>query len=316
MRIFVIGHKSPDLDSVAAPVAYAEYLRLIGRYEDAELIAVSAEKANAETEFVFNKFEMPLPKTIEDFEIDASDSFVLVDHSEDSQRSEKVIVENIIEIIDHHKTNVNVPHPIRIDIKPLGSTATLVYEYFKFNSIKPAKGIMGILLSSILSDTQGLKSSTTTGEDYLYAHDMARALGLIISDLTFEIFKAKSNIAGLSVEDLVVKDYKIFDFGGKNVLINQIETVEPEIVIEMKDKILPALKNLKQKLDIDMAFFVITDILQINSKIICETKKEQAVAEKAFTASFENDIADIGPKMSRKKDIAPALEKTINNQKK
>ena len=40
-------------------------------------------------------------------------------------------------------------------------------------------------------------------------------------------------------------------------------------------------------------------------------ESEKTTAEKAFGCQVENNILDIGPKMSRKKDIAPLIEKSL-----
>ncbi len=149
MNIYITGHKSPDLDSVASAVEYTEFLTKAKRYEGSALIPLIAESANKETEFVFKKFGVDLPKAITELTIDPTDAFILVDHNEQSQRSEKVINEQVIEIIDHHKINVNFTSPVRIDVKPLGSTSSVIYEHYKMYGLKPSKEIMGLMLCAI-----------------------------------------------------------------------------------------------------------------------------------------------------------------------
>ena len=58
-----------------------------------------------------------------------------------------------------------------------------------------------------------------------------------ITDLdtfTLEIFKAKSDVSKLTDEQIVTNDYKIFDFGDKKVLIDQLETVEQNVILSNK----------------------------------------------------------------------------------
>jgi inorganic pyrophosphatase/exopolyphosphatase len=73
-----------------------------------------------------------------------------------------------------------------------------------------------------------------------------------------------------------------------------------------------ALEEIKSQEGVGQAYIVVTDVIKVNSHIIYTTDEEEKVIEKAFTAEGEGGIADIGPKMSRKKDIAPAIEKTLN----
>ena len=61
----------------------------------------------------------------------------------------------------------------------------------------------------------------------------------------------------------------------------------------------------------DLGFIILTDIMHLNSIIVYSTDEEKRVVESAFVTQGENNVANIGPKMSRKKDIAPAIEKAL-----
>ncbi|HLD51231.1 hypothetical protein A3K34_01060 [candidate division WWE3 bacterium RIFOXYC1_FULL_40_10] len=311
MNIYLIGHIAPDLDSVAAPVAYAEFLDKSKRYEDSKVIPVLSGDVNKETEFVFKEAKIDLPLNINDISIDPTDAFILVDHNEISQRHPKIPHEQVIEIIDHHKINIDFVSPIRLDVKPYGSTSTIVYEHFDTYGQKPSEGIAKLMLAAILSDTQGLKSSTTTGIDSEYAHQLAKTTETDIERFTFELFKSKSDITGMTPQDIARKDYKIFDFDGKKVFINQIETVEPDKILDMQEEIARALEEIKSIEGAGQAYCVVTDVLKVNSHIIFSTDEEKSVAEKAFTTQAQGKSADIGPRTSRKKDIAPEIERVI-----
>ncbi len=308
MKIYITGHKSPDLDSVSAAVQYAEFLKKSKKYEGSEIIPARAGEPNVETNFIFEKYDIEMPILLDDVEIDTTDAFILVDHNEESQRHEKVIGNQVIEIVDHHKINVNFSSPVHIDVKPVGSTSGLVFDLFEMYGIVPSEKIMGLILAGILSDTVGLKSSTTTGFDSEVAHKIAKKLGEDIEKFTFEIFKQKSDITGMQPIEIAKKDFKVFDFKGTKVFINQVETVEPEKVLAQKEALIKALEEAKSQEGAAQGYLVITDILKINSQVIYETEIEKKILEKAFTTVGENNLADIGPKMSRKKDIAPAIE--------
>ena len=62
-EIIVIGHRNPDTDSCAAATGYAALKRALG---EKNVSAASAGYASARTEFLFKKFNTPLPKVIED----------------------------------------------------------------------------------------------------------------------------------------------------------------------------------------------------------------------------------------------------------
>ena len=196
----------------------------------------------------------------------------------------------------------------------MGSTSTIIYEEFESAGIKPTNKTLALILSSILSDCVGLKSSLTTGLDSEIANKIAKELYIDLEKLTFEIFKAKSDIEGLSPEQIVKKDFKIFDFGGKKVFIGQAETVESEALLNQKDVLINALKEVKSKEDVQYGFLFITDILKINSQALYTNEDEKKVLEQAFTTQGHDRIADVGPRMSRKKDLAPEIEKIITSK--
>ncbi|MBI4091367.1 manganese-dependent inorganic pyrophosphatase [candidate division WWE3 bacterium] len=311
MKIFLLGHKSPDLDAVTGPVIYAEFLEKSGRYKEAKLIPAVCSEINKETKFVFEKFEIDFPLLISSKDIKEDDRIILIDHNEEDQRMEGVDPSKILEIVDHHKIKINFSTPIRIDVRPFGSVSSVIYENFVKEGIAPSKEAACLILASILSDTQGLKSSTTTGWDSKAVEDLARSAGIKTDQLTFEIFKAKSDISGLSPEQIITKDFKIFDFAGKKVFIGQVETVEPNKIYSVKNRIIASIPEIKAKENVGMLFLVITDILKINSHLIYETEEEKRIAEEAFNGIGEDNLIDIGPRMSRKKDIAPEIERVV-----
>lgn len=62
-KIYVIGHKNPDTDSICSAIAYA-YLK--NRMDDKEYVAKRAGQINEETQFVLNYFGMEVPGYVND----------------------------------------------------------------------------------------------------------------------------------------------------------------------------------------------------------------------------------------------------------
>src|SRR3989344_2901500 len=314
MKVYTIGHINPDLDTVASSKSYAEFLAKAKRYPETDIISLHAGGINQETEYIFNKFSLELPTDIHNVKIEENDKFILVDHNEESQRADGIDPARIIEIVDHHKLNINFTTPIRVDVRPLGSTCSIIYELFQSSYLEPEPEIEKIILASILSDTVGLKSSLTTGIDVTITNEIAKKYSIDIEKLTFEIFKVKSDIKGLSPIEIVNKDAKIFDFGGNKVFIGEVETVEPEKDLEQKDKLIQALEEIKAKKTLGIAYLFVIDILKLNAKAIYATETEKRILEEAFTSAGENGVIDVGPRISRKKDIAPAIEAVVTGK--
>lgn len=309
MITYIIGHRKPDLDAVVAAISVAAFRKLRG---DTNPVAAISDPINPETEFVFKKFSVTPPPQITAANIEAEDKVVLVDHNETDQRLEGLNESNISAVIDHHKVNLNLPNPIKIMVMPVGSTNTIVYLKFKQYGFQIEPQLASIMLCAVLSDTVGLKSSTTTDKDKEAVEALAKIANISdINALTFEIFKAKSNLTALTDEQIVKNDFKIFQFKAKT-FIGQIETVQQHVLLDTrKPQLLAAMQQIKSTEGVDYLYLAVTDILNVNTKLLFITPAEESLAVKAFGGTPMNNVLDIGPKMSRKKDIAPAIEKSF-----
>jgi manganese-dependent inorganic pyrophosphatase len=58
-----MGHRNPDTDSVVSAAAYAKLKQLLGR---SEYVAVRGGKLSPQTEYIFNRFDVPVPQYIPD----------------------------------------------------------------------------------------------------------------------------------------------------------------------------------------------------------------------------------------------------------
>jgi manganese-dependent inorganic pyrophosphatase len=313
MKTYVIGHLKPDTDAVVSAMALAEFYRRTPSFNRLNAEAAITGPINNETSFLLKKFAIDNPKVITAKDVQPEDQIVLVDHNESNQRLEGIKDEQIVEIVDHHKVNLSLNQPIFMTFKSWGASSTIIYYLMEENDFTPDKKLAGLMLSAILSDTVGFKSSTCTEQDIKIAKKLAELAEIDdLEALTLEIFKAKSDLSQLSCKQLVKNDYKIYDFAGKKVLIDQLETVEQEqLIAEKKDCLLKAMEQVKEEEKIDLIFVVISDILKVNSKILLLGTAEQSVAELAFDGQAGAQIIDIGAKLSRKKEIAPAIEQAI-----
>jgi len=95
-------------------------------------------------------------------------------------------------------------------------------------------------------------------------------------------------------------------------MIDQLETVEQDMVLSTKkENLLKAMQAVKTELGTELLFVAITDILKVNTKLLILSESEKVVAQKAFGGTVIDNVLDIGPKMSRKKEIAPAIENAL-----
>lgn len=312
MKTYIIGHKKPDTDAVVAAMALEFLYKSWEQFGYTEPIAVITDELNPETSFLFQKFNVQPPGVINSKNISPDDKFILVDHNEASQRLDGMNEDQIIEVVDHHKVNLNLKSPIYLTFKPWGSSCSIVYYMMKKYNVRPTKELAALMLAAILSDTVGYKSATTTDHEKKFGAELAEIAEVLdVEAFTLEIFRAKSDVSNLTDEEIVKNDYKVFEFNQKT-MIDQLETVEQDMVIlEKKAGLLEAMAKVKQELGVELLFVAITDILKVNTKLLILSDAEKAVAEKAFDSTVADNVMDIGSKMSRKKEIAPAIETAL-----
>jgi len=313
MKTYLIGHIKPDTDAVVAPMALAELFHKKECFGHTNAEVVIIDPLNPETTFLFEKFGVSTPRLVTLEDIKPEDRVILVDHNEESQRLAGLKPEQIVEVIDHHKLNCNFKNPIYLTCKPWGSSTTIAYYLMKQNDFVPDQKLAALMLAAILSDTVGFKSATTVSQDRELGIELAKIAEIEdLESFALEIFKAKSDISSLSPEKMVTNDYKVFEFSQKT-MIGQLETVEQgELLSNKKTELLTAMTEVKGKLGVSLLFLAITDILKVNTKLLILSESEQLVAEKAFGGKTKDNILDIGAKMSRKKEIAPAIETALS----
>ncbi len=302
-EIYVTGHKNPDTDSVCSSIAYAWYLRR--KKENAK--AIIPGKLNPETEYVLKYFKLEKPKIIKSVK---NKRLVLVDHNENSQSPDGIESAEILQIIDHHKINFQYAKPIYIHIEPLGSTATILSNIFLSEKIKIPTSIAGILLSAILSDTVIFKSSTTTQKDIKIAKILAKIVKIKnIEKFGISIKEKKASINGISAKDIILSDFKDFNFSGKKIGIGQIEVCDLKEVEQRKKEIYKALEKILKNQKYYLMILMATDIIKQGSEIMFSGQKE--FLEKAFDVKINGNSFYLKNAMSRKKDIVPKISSVL-----
>jgi manganese-dependent inorganic pyrophosphatase len=111
-------------------------------------------------------------------------------------------------------------------------------------------------------------------------------------------------------EELILRDFKEYNFGDKKFGIGQIEIIEIEKFLEEREnEVLETMKKIKQERGYNCLVFAVTDILKEGSQLFI-VGEEEKVAE-IFKVRLENNSAWISGLMSRKKQIVPPLEENF-----
>ncbi|MBT3463383.1 manganese-dependent inorganic pyrophosphatase [archaeon] len=301
-KIYVIGHKNPDTDTTISAIAMANFLNTITRTEN--YIPVTTAKINSETEFVLNKFGYVAPEILED----ATDKkLFLVDHNEQSQWVNGASAENILGFVDHHKIKFENSFPIEIITKPWGCTCTIIYYLFEGQNIEVPKELKPLMLCAMLSDTVILKSVTTTKRDKKYVEDISQELEIDYKEIGMEMFKAKAQISNKTADEIIHNDFKNFDFNAGKFGIGQIETPDLTDVVARADEIKSKMQELVESEGYHSMIIMLTDIIEVGSKLLVVSKDENKIAE-IFNTTIDDGLSEFLPSvMSRKKQIMPKL---------
>lgn len=304
--IKVFGHLSPDTDATCTAIIWAWYLNTHTTQEAAPYVL---GPLNSETQFVLNHWNVSTPALLES--ISENDEVVIVDTNNPQELFENINQAKIIQVIDHHKLvgGIETQVPIEITMRPLASTASVMYDLFGEHTASLPRDIAGLILSCILSDTLEFRSPTTTPHDKDIAEKLAAYLNIDISNYASLMFTAKSDISNFTDSGLVKLDSKKFDVGDKNLRISVIETTSPATVLARKEGILKAIKEvIAEENDVDDVLFFIVDILKEEATVLNYNELTKKIITASFGVSVEGDTEVLPGIVSRKKQILPSLK--------
>jgi len=235
---------------------------------------------------------------------------VLVDHFEQHQAPEGLADMDIIEIVDHHRVGtLETAMPIRVDCRPVGSTATIIACKFAENSKRPTLAQAKLLLGAIIADTLLLTSPTTTEVDRQQAAALARLAKVKLKDFGREILVRNDETTNRSAAELVDKDLKEFSGSGVRFAVAQIETVDRSRLDGARlKKFASALQERRQRGGWEFAALLVTDIFRGDSVVLLDVKT-QAMARKLGPSGevWEGCV-------SRKKQFLPEILKRLEGQ--
>lgn len=231
---------------------------------------------------------------------------ILVDHNEYRQSVDGIEEAEILEIIDHHKIGVlDTKVPINFRNMPVGSTSSIIYMLFKENNISIPFNIAGILMGAILSDTLLFKSPTTTQIDRDIVDYLSSNIEINYETFAYEMFKAGSNIINRTPEEILYSDFKNFAINDKKIGIGQVSTLNPEHILNNKDKYIELLNKVSKELNYSIVALFVTDIMNNCSHCLYNDSSKE-ILKLCFTNSLYQGIALPGV-VSRKKQIIPTI---------
>ncbi|MCR9138146.1 MAG: manganese-dependent inorganic pyrophosphatase [Alphaproteobacteria bacterium] len=301
------GHTNPDTDSLGAS--------LLAAFLHGGQSGLPGP-LNPESRFALDQCNADEPEVIADF---SGRPVALVDFNQSTQLPPGIDPDLIAAIIDHHAIGgspLNLPDVISIEIRPWGSTATILADQAKMLGIEFPAALACVGLAAILSDTINLTSPTTTDYDRTYAHELAQQAGIDdFNEFAGRMLLAKSDLSGFSAEDIVMLDYKDFDFGGQKVGIGVAETLTGQELIDRRYELKSAIEALKRKRGLDHLIFAIVDTRDQKSYLLWGDDADRDIVLAAFGGAVADDMLVADGVVSRKRQIGPAIQRAVENAK-
>jgi manganese-dependent inorganic pyrophosphatase len=300
--MFVLWHKNPDTDAILSAMIYVKFLETQGKAAQ----AIKLGTCNNETRYCLAQLGWEEPELMQ--MLQAGSKVTLVDHNEISQTIDGIESLDVVGIIDHHKFAFTTSAPIEIIVKPIASTCSVIYWLWKETGAAIPADVAKAMLMGIYSDTLYFRSPTTTEYDKVIASELASLAWVTDGEgLSLAMFAAKSNLGDISVRDLILIDYKVFEGGSKKFGSGTIETTNPSYTLGRKDEIIADLVTLKQEQWLDMIMLSVVDILNETNVTLYADDTDKGILESVFGATGEDNIISLWNRISRKKQIAPAL---------
>ena len=238
----------------------------------------------------------------------AGKKLILVDHNEESQAVDNVKEAEILEIIDHHRLgSLETMAPVMFRNEPVGCTGTIMYEIYKEKELEIAPNIAGLLCAAIISDTLMFRSPTCTFLDKAAAEALADIAGISIPEFASEMFRAGSNLKDKSPEEIFYQDFKKFIMGDVTFGVGQITSLDAGELESIKEQLLPQMESECGKHGIEMVFFMLTDILDESTELLCCGAKAKEYIIDAFDLKEDSEKMILKGVVSRKKQLIPTL---------
>ncbi|UWX63833.1 manganese-dependent inorganic pyrophosphatase [Deinococcus rubellus] len=302
--ISVFGHLNPDTDAVTAALVYAHLLSRTGTPATAYRLG----DLNLETAYVLREVGLDAPELLSS--LAAGSPVALVDHNESAQSLPNLIDLDVRYVVDHHKLgDLTTSQPALLRFEPLGCTATLLLKLHREAGLSIEPVDARLMLSAVLSDTLHFRSPTTTDADRDAAAFLAPIAGIDdVAGYAMQMFAAKSNLGDIAADKLLKMDYKVFPFGTQTWGLGVVETTNPAYVFGRQSELLSAMQAEKAAAGLGGILLSVVDILNETNRTLIVSEHEAEVVRAAFGAGTQDNVADLGHLISRKKQIVPALE--------
>lgn len=230
---------------------------------------------------------------------------ILVDHNDPGQSVEGLEEAEILEIVDHHNIgSISTHNPINFRNMSVGSVNTIIYTLYMEYGVKIPKDIAGIMLSGIISDTLLFASPTTTDLDKKTAAVLAKIAGVNMDEYGMELLASGVSIKGLTIDEVIYKDFKNYTAGEYKAGIGQVFTTTFNDYVNDIDKYVKRLNEIADNNNYKVVCLFVTDFINNNSYALFNSEAASILSE-AYNIDNIKEGELLKGFVSRKKQIVP-----------
>ncbi len=279
--IYVIGHSSPDSDTVCSAIAYARLLTALGY----DAVPAANGVPNNETKYILKTAGVEAPPVLEDA---SGKNIFLVDHSEYLQSTEGLIDAHIVGIIDHHGIgSVSTGQQVLYDARPIGATATIIWLSYLNYGIDLDKETSLLLLGAVLSDTSYLTGTTTAEADRKAIDALAETAGVDDVAAFYEALHREAlSYEGMTDMEILFSDYKEYEAGSTKFGIGLLNAIDNETAKELAQRMKAVLPEGFKTRNVDLLYASVG--IRENGEKIDYIVPCNEYSETVFKAAFPN----------------------------
>ncbi|MCK5818992.1 MAG: manganese-dependent inorganic pyrophosphatase [Psychromonas sp.] len=305
--MIVLGHQNPDCDSLCSAIALSALFNKIGKQATPALQG----EPNPEALFLLQKAKLEKPKILSSV---AGEDVFLVDFSDWGQGTLDMKEAKILGIVDHHKLgDITTNEPVECWIWPVGCSATIVYNMYKFYNQIVDGPIAKLMMGAIISDTVNFRGPTTTDMDKEAVKGLAKIAGVEdVQGFAREQFEAKSDINNVPAAELILRDQKIFQMAGHKLAIGQLELTDLKTALSKKTQMIAELEKLQAEKDYHSSILLLTDINKLDTIALIISIDADKVAQ-ALNSKVKDHTFELPGVVSRKKQIIPFLQTAFDS---
>ncbi len=237
---------------------------------------------------------------------------ILVDHNEKLQSVEGLEEAEILEIFDHHNLgSITTNNPINFRNMNVGSTCTIVYSMFRERGVEIPRDIAGALLSGVLSDTLILKSPTATQRDRDAVENLAFIADVDYEQYGMDLFKSGTSLSGMSKEDVLYNDFKLYTANDKSFGVGQFFTMNFDDIRKEIDQYVDELDQVAEQNHYQLVALYVTDIIKNGSYVLFNRK-----GANIMNLAYQDNVTEgyfVEGCVSRKKHVVPILMEIIES---